>query len=579
MSARLSGVVGSPGIAIGPVAVIRPRPAAHTQAPDGDPGQRLRQAQTTVARHLEQLAAELRTAGKPDEAAIFDAQALLATDPALVSQAEHHLHLQPAGAISLEAAVSQATESLAAQLGALDDAYLRERAADVRAVGQQLIRALSGLDLDLEPAVPAGCIVVADELTPTQLMALRRHGLVGFAAVHGAPTGHLALLARALDLPALLGVDASVLAIADGSPAILVASGDAQLIVEPTADELDRYARLNARQQVEAAARKTLLGLPTTTADGHPLQLWANLGRPEEAEPALDLGAEGVGLFRTEFLFLDRDRPPTEDEQYAAYVQVLEVMRDRPVVVRTLDVGGDKPSAYLPMLAEANPFLGTRGIRLCMRYPELFRAQLTALLRAALAGDLRILLPMVATPEDVAWARHQLAEVAADLDRAGVPHRADVPLGIMVETPAAAVALDRLAEGLQFCSIGSNDLAQYTLAADRGDAALARRYRPDDPAVFRLIRTTVESAGRLGLEISLCGELAADPAASVALVGLGLEKLSLSPPALLEVKAALRGVTLEQARRRGAQACGDAAPGPARHPPAALFGSARPFDV
>jgi phosphotransferase system enzyme I (PtsI) len=270
--------------------------------------------------------------------------------------------------------------------------------------------------------------------------------------------------------------------------------------------------------------------------------LWANLGRPEEVGPALEHGAEGVGLFRTEFLFLDRQQAPSEDEQYAAYTQVLEAMGERPVVVRTLDVGGDKPLPYLPAIAEANPFLGTRGIRFCRRYPELFRAQLHALLRAAPHGNLRIMLPMVATPEDVAWARQQLAALSAT-----------VPLGIMVETPAAAVALDRLAEGIQFCSIGSNDLAQYTLAADRGDASLAQRYRPDDPAVFRLIRATVESARRLNLEVSLCGELAADPTASVALVGLGLEKLSVSPPALLAVKAALRAVTLDEARRAAAK--------------------------
>jgi phosphoenolpyruvate-protein phosphotransferase len=346
----------------------------------------------------------------------------------------------------------------------------------------------------------------------------------------------------------LLGVDASSLSAADGSPAILVARGDAHLIVDPSEGELAAFESLREAHGREATARKALVGQPTVTLDGHPVQLWANLGRPEEVGPALERGAEGVGLFRTEFLFLDRQQAPGEDEQYAAYAHVLQAMGERPVVVRTLDVGGDKPLPYLPPLVEANPFLGTRGIRFCMRHPELFRTQLRALLRAAPAGNLRIMLPMVSTPDDVAWARQELAGLRSDLA---------VPLGIMVETPAAAVALDLLTGGIQFCSIGSNDLTQYTLAADRGDAGLAQRYRPDDPAVFRLIGQTVESARRLGLEVGLCGELAADPAAAVALVGLGLDKLSMSPPALLEVKAALRAVTLDEARQAAARARSD----------------------
>jgi phosphotransferase system enzyme I (PtsI) len=522
---------------------LHPRQASAAPS-NGDPHERLRQAQADVARGLEQLGAALRAENKPDEAAIFEAQALLATDPALISQVQHHL---TTGATSVESAVGQATETLAAQIGAVDDPYLRERAADVRAVGRQLIEALSGAVLDDE--VPAGTIVLADELSPSQLMALRRRGMLGFATVQGAPTGHVALLARALELPALLGLDPEGLAVADGRPTILVARAEAQLIVDPTPDELAWYASLEAERQADVATRQGLLLLPTATADGHPVELWANLGRPEEAEPALESGAEGVGLFRTEFLFLDRQQAPSEDEQYAAYVHVLQAMGERPVVVRTLDVGGDKPLPYLPPLAESNPFLGARGIRFCMRHPELFRSQLRALVRAAKAGKLRIMLPMVATPDDVAWARQQLASLDA----------VSVPLGIMVETPAAAVTLDRLAQDIQFCSIGSNDLAQYALAADRGDASLAQRYRPDDPAVLRLIRQTVESAHRLKLEVSLCGELAADPSASVALVGLGLDKLSMAPPALLEVKAALRAVTLEEAREAAAAACGERA--------------------
>jgi phosphotransferase system enzyme I (PtsI) len=289
-------------------------------------------------------------------------------------------------------------------------------------------------------------------------------------------------------------------------------------------------------------------------ADGHPVQLWANIGHPDEAASARERGAEGVGLFRTEFLFLDRAIAPSEDEQYAAYAHTLEAMAGRPVVVRTLDVGGDKPIPYLPPLPESNPFLGTRGIRFARHAPQLFETQLRALLRAAPHGDLRIMLPMVATPDDVAWARAVLQRLAAEL---GVG-AGSVPLGIMVETPAAAVSLDRLRPGLAFCSVGSNDLAQYTLAADRSSSTLATSYRHDDPAVFRLIRTAARAAHALGLEISVCGELAGDPHHALALVGLGIDKLSMAPAALDDVKELLLASTLDAARQQAGAACDDA---------------------
>lgn len=561
MSDRLVGLPGAPGIALGPLARL--------DAEHGDGGvatapsepevalTHFEAARTRVAGDLEALGAELRAEGKTDEAAIFDAQALLATDPALTAEVRR---LVEAGT-GLDVAVARATETLAATLAALDDSYLRERAADVEAVGAQLGAVLRGATGAALAAIPPGAIVVARDLTPAETAQLRRQRVAGFATAGGTPTGHVAILARALGLPAAVGLGEALLAAPDGASAIL--SGDeGLLLVAPTAAEQAEYSARAAAGRAVAARRGALVDLPATTRDGHRVALWANLGRPEEARAAVEQGAEGVGLFRTEFLFLDRAAPPDEAEQYAAYAEVLRLLAGRPLIVRTLDVGGDKPIPYLPRLVEANPFLGTRGIRFTRRFPELFDTQARALLRAAVLGDLRIMLPLVAIPDDVVWARRRLAGCAEALAREGLPHRADVPLGIMVETPAAALTLDRLAVGgpASFCSIGSNDLAQYALAADRGEPELARRYRHDDPAVLRLIREAVAAAQRLGLEMSLCGELAGEPHASIILVGLGLDKLSMAPTALPVVKEALRATTLAEAGRAAATACGVSAP-------------------
>ena len=555
MTAVVRGTAGAPGLALGRIVRLE-GPGGQPRVDvdrSGSPGERLETAQAQVAAHLEDLAAELRAEGKADEAAIFDAQALLASDRALADQAAQIFADER---VPLDEAVTRVAGRIAASLAEVDDAYLQARAADVQAIGRQIAAVLQGISLDVGDSVPAGAIVVAADLTPAELMLLRKRRAAGVVTASGSITSHVAILARALGLPALVGIGECWRDIPDGASALLDATGGT-LLVDPTPAESVAF---QAQVDVARERDRRLAGLTqvaASTADGERIVLWANIGRPEEAALAMQAGAEGIGLFRTEFLFVDRASAPGEDEQYTAYVQTLEAMGDRPVIVRTLDVGADKPLAYLPPLVEANPFLATRGIRFTRRFPELFETQLRALLRAARHGDLRIMLPMVSTPRDLAWARAVLERVTRDLERDAIPHRADLPFGIMLETPAAAVSLDRLAvdRQLAFCSIGSNDLAQYTLAADRTDPALARDYPYDDPSVFRMVRIAVQSARALELEISLCGELAADPRHAVALVGLGLRKLSMVHAALASVKEALLGVSLADAQRQGEQAC------------------------
>ncbi|MGN6675084.1 MAG: phosphoenolpyruvate--protein phosphotransferase [Thermomicrobiales bacterium] len=548
----LRGSAGAPGFAAGPLVFLRAATGQTTDLPT-DPAvaaARFAVAQQVVAAEFAALAGQLRAAGKTDEAGIFDAQALLAADTTLLGEVRVRLD----AGLPLLAAVRAASDAVAATLAMLDDPYLRERAADIRAVGAQLDAALRGVVAP--PASAPGAIVAAREFTPAQVSALHGGGAAGLATASGTATGHVAILARALGCPCVVGLGDALLDLPEGEPALLDASAGT-LLVAPTPEDEAAFAAWRSAARAATGRQHILTGVPAATADGHRVHLWANIGHPDEVRAAVAAGAEGVGLFRTEFLFLDRERPPSEEEQYTAYVAALDALAGRPLIARTLDIGGDKPLPYLPLPPEPNPFLGVRGIRVARRYPDLFDTQARALLRAAAHGDLRIMLPLVATPEDVAWAHTRLTAVAGTLARGGVPHRAAVPLGIMVETPAAAVALDLLAaEGrLTFCSIGSNDLAQYTLAADRGNGDLAARYRHDDPAVFRLIRLAVETAQRQGLDISLCGELAADPIAAVVLVGLGLEHLSLAPSALPGVQLALQQVTLAEARERAGAVC------------------------
>ena len=353
----------------------------------------------------------------------------------------------------------------------------------------------------------------------------------------------------------MVGLGAAALAIADGAELIL--DGDAALLIaDPSPAERAAYAQRVEDERAAAARRAGLRDQPGRLADGHPVALWANIGHPDEAHRAVEHGAEGIGLFRTEFLFLDRKAAPTEDEQFAAYRAALENMAGRPVVIRTLDIGGDKPLPYLDMPREENPFLGVRALRLCMRRPDLFATQLRALLRAAVHGDLWIMLPMVATPEDLAWGRAQLRAAAVALASEGISHRADVKLGVMIETPAAAVTADLLAREAAFFSVGSNDLTQYAMAADRGLGEFVKRYRHDAPAVLRLIAMAADAARRAGIPIGVCGELAGVPGAAPLLAGIGVDELSMAPAAIPIVKQRLLEITQTQAQALARAAMG-----------------------
>jgi phosphotransferase system enzyme I (PtsI) len=396
--------------------------------------------------------------------------------------------------------------------------------------------------------VPAGssAILVTHDLTPSLTVQLDRKSIVAIATDAGTRTSHVAILARSLNLPAIVGLRTATIELRGGERAILDGSTGV-LAIEPSHADLESY-RERARQEAIAEEElRRLASLESITTDGVRVTLRANVDLPEEADLAASSGADGVGLMRTEFLVLGRATMPDEDEQYRAYRRVVEAFEGKPVVIRTFDIGGDKlPAGGFP--SEPNPFLGWRAIRMCLDQPEMFRVQLRALLRAAVHGDLRIMLPLIVTLDEVLHARRLLEQAAGELRERGVAFRIDVPLGVMIETPAAAVAGDTLTRDVDFFSIGTNDLVQYTIAVDRGNANMAPRFTPLHPAVLRLIKRTVEVAELGEIDVAVCGEMASQPLMAFALLGLGVRQMSVAPRSVPLVKRIVRSVTEAHAK-------------------------------
>jgi phosphotransferase system enzyme I (PtsI) len=485
-------------------------------------------------------AVKLRAAEKAGEAesAIFDVQISILEDVELLGQVEALVrqHLGPEKAFDL------VMREWREHFGRSTNPMMRERVGDLVDVHIRLLSVLKGRpDHDpVELATGANAFLVTHDLTPSLTIQLDRRAIAGIATDAGTRTSHVAILARSLGLPAVVGLINATSRITAGERVILDGS-NGTLIVRPTAAELSQFADRARREAAAQAELATLVGVDAVTLDGEAVALRANVDLPDEAGAAAHAGAAGVGLMRTEFVVVGRAAMPSEDEQTEAYTKVVKAFAGHPVVIRTYDIGGDKlPIGGFPH--EANPFLGWRAIRMCLDEPELFKVQLRALLRAAVHGDVRIMLPLVVSVDEVRQTRYLLQEAAAELSKRGVPHRADVPLGVMIETPAAAMVVDSFVKDVAFVSIGTNDLVQYTLAVDRGNASLVTRYTPLHPAVLRLIARTVDVSREAGLEVSVCGEMASQPLMAYVLLGLGVRTLSVSAGSLSAVKRLIRGV-------------------------------------
>ena len=553
----IRGVAASPGVAHGPwVRFERTVPVSRGVVTDPEAEvTRLIGAAEAVGRASERLADQVRSAGHADEAEVFSAHAMMARDPDLLDAAAARIRSEGADAV---AAITAAATTVADQLRALGDALLAGRAADVIDVGDRVARELAGVaDGGMRLVEPS--IVVALDLPPSLTATLPRDRLLGIALEASSPTAHAAILARAYGIPAVVGATGLLARLdAAGSGSPLALDGESgEILVAPTKEDVDRYEaragaiRRDRGRDIEEAA------LPAVTKDGTTIELLANIGSPGEAAGAVALGARGVGLFRTEFLFLERSSPPSEDEQAKAYGDVADAFAPNPVTIRLLDVGGDKPIPYLPLKAEDNPFLGVRALRMADSRPDIFVTQLRACLRAAVKGHVKVMAPMVADAGDVATLRQLVERARKELAAEG---RAigDIDLGVMLEIPSAILTADTYARELRFVSIGTNDLLQYTLAADRGNPALERYRDSLHPALLQLIRRAVEAAGRAGIELSICGEMAGDPEAALVLVGLGVRVLSVTPTSIAAVRRALRGAALPDLERVAMAALGDA---------------------
>jgi len=541
----LAGFPASPGVVVGPARHVRAPEIQGPTEPPGEPSKEWAAMSAALEAALREIrATRARVAARAGEqaAAIFDAHALLLEDEALLSALRRAILEEGRGAV---ASWTETIARVEASWQALDDPYLKARAADVRAVGRQVLAHLAGRAA--APAVAGEGVVLAEDLTPADTAGLDPARVRGIATALGGPTSHSAVLARSLGIPAVVGLGRAILDIPEGTTVLL--DGDAGLLrpnpgAELVAEALRRVAEFRAS---EAAARADAAE-PATTRDGVRIEVFANIGKPEDVGPALEAGAEGVGLLRTEFLFLGRETMPTEDEQESVYRAIAEGLGERPLVLRTLDVGGDKPLPYVPVAAEANPFLGVRGLRLGLSRPDVLLPQLRAAIRVAADHPVRVMFPMVTTLQEVLAARALVERARREVAAAGrrTPERLQV--GIMVEVPSAALTASALAPDVDFFSIGTNDLAQYTLAAERGNELVAGLADALHPAVLRLIHMTVEAALPLGRPVAVCGELAADEAAVPVLVGLGVRELSASAPALPRVKRAVRALALEDAR-------------------------------
>jgi phosphoenolpyruvate-protein phosphotransferase (PTS system enzyme I) len=532
---RLTGVAASEGVAVGPVYVHVPRDLKpeRENISEGEVEEELGRFQSAieaVAKKLSATAEEMREGGSEKEAGIFEAHVEMAEDPEFQSEVEERVK----GLESSEGAVISVGEEFAALFAGMEDEYMAARADDVRDVASQIASELMGNETAGLEALAEPSVILALNLAPSDTARIPKGMALGFVIAEGSRTSHVSIMARSFGIPAVVGVGAE-LEDALGARMVALDGTEGYAVADPDEDVISDFEQKQKDAAAEAALLEEYKHAEAHTSDGKRIEVAANIGSAEEAEGAIAWGAEGVGLFRTEFLFMKRTDLPSEEEQYEAYRKVAEEFAERPVIIRTIDVGGDKDLPGVDQPEEENPFLGWRGIRMCLDVPELFKPQLRAILRAAPYGELRIMFPMVVDNVELRAAKEILEECREELRNEGMEY-GEVEVGVMVETPAAAIRARDIAPEVAFFSIGTNDLVQYTLAADRGNERLTRLQSADHPAVLDLIGKTCEAAREAGIWIGVCGESAGEPDMIPKLVALGVTELSMSAPAIPRAK-------------------------------------------
>lgn len=538
----------SEGLAMAQIHLFTPKLPEISRQPAADAEAEVAKLEKTLAAAEEELRGLYETAKEKmgeQEAEIFDAHLTILGDEYSVREPIiQRIREQKQNAA---AAIEDQFDELAQMFRSLGDELMAERAADAEDLKQQLLRICLGCGRQDLSVLPGDVIVLAEELTPSDTVRMDTAHVKGIATRLGGATAHSAIIARTLGIPAAAGIDGWQTEALNGHMAILDGA-DGTLTVDPTDEETACYQSRKAQADCEAQALEAFRTSPSQTKDGAALEICANIGTPQEAQQAMKYGADGVGLFRSEFLFMDRDALPTEDEQFEAYRTAAQTMAGKPLIIRTLDVGGDKKLPTLELPHEDNPFLGFRAIRMTLSHPEIFRPQLRAILRAAAYGDVRVMFPMIGSMDQLREAKALLREQEQTLQAEGVP-TGPVKVGMMVEIPAAAVLAEEFAKEVDFFSIGTNDLTQYTLAVERGNAAVAHLYAPEHPAVLRLIAMTAQAAAERHIPCGMCGEAAGDPKLAPAFVGMGVNELSMSPRRVPAVRKLLSELTMDECRQ------------------------------
>jgi phosphoenolpyruvate-protein phosphotransferase (PTS system enzyme I) len=546
VSKTIVGVAASSGVAIGKAFLLaNPHLQIETVSVE-DPSSEIKR----LTDALEQAKADLREISEraeremgPDKAAIFQAHLLVLEDPELVETVKGKIAAEK---VNAESALHETAQTFIELFEQMDNEYMKERAADIRDVTKRVLCHLLGVEFAAPSDLAEEVILVAEDLTPSDTAQLDRRYVKGFVTDIGGRTSHSAIMARSLEIPAVVGTTDVTREAAAGAT-IILDGHEGLVIIDPTPEEIEAYRKKQAEYERQKSELAKLVHTATTSQDGVHVELAANIGSVQDLAGALENGAEGVGLFRTEFLYMGRDDFPSEDEQFQAYKQVLEQMGEKPVVIRTLDIGGDKHLAYMNLPQEMNPFLGFRAIRLCLEQQDLFRTQLRALLRASAYGNLKIMFPMIATLEEFRQAKAVLAEEKQALLDKGIAVSDRLEVGIMIEIPAAALIADQFAKEVDFFSIGTNDLIQYTMAADRMNERVSYLYQPYHPAVLRLIHRVIQAAHAEGKWVGMCGEMAGDPVAIPILLGMGLDEFSMSAGSILPARYQISRLSKETA--------------------------------
>ncbi len=545
---ELSGISASRGICIGPVFQFVRQKLEIEAKKTINPSQELVRLNLAVETAKEQIdliyKKALGEASKAD-AEIFQAHRMILEDPELLSETKKKIEQ---GGKSAESAMQETGKAFSDMMAAMQDEYFAARATDIMDVTNRVLRILLGVAESPSAGLKAPSVIIADDLTPSDTVMLDKSLVIGFCTARGSATSHTAILARGLGIPAVAGAGEDVLTQANGTTVILDGTHGKAMFAPGTALVAEYRRRLEAAQKLHEEALK-YANDPAKTKDGKVIEVVSNIGNVEGAESAIENGAEGVGLLRTEFLYLEQSELPSEDVQYAAYKGILEVFGDKPVILRTLDVGGDKEIPYMGLEVEANSFLGQRALRLCLVRPDIFKPQLRAALRASVGHNLKIMFPMVATVSEVREARKILRECMAELKEEGTAYAEDIEIGIMVEIPSAALTADQLAKEVDFFSIGTNDLSQYTMAADRTNPKVSPLSNAFYPAVLRLVREVIKAAHKEGKWVGMCGELAGEPLALPILLGLDLDEYSMNPPMIPLAKQIIRNLDSEEMKK------------------------------